>query len=45
MKTSQCENCKKRYKVLENSLCYFCYHLIYKNVPTTGCYRIEKKEK
>jgi hypothetical protein len=45
MKTSQCENCKKRYKVLENSLCYFCFQNKYGDVPKTGCYKMGKKEK
>lgn len=42
MKTSECIDCGKRFKVLEKELCYFCYKDKYGSVPLTGCYKIEK---
>lgn len=45
-KTQQCEDCKKRYKVLTpEGLCYFCYKKKHGVIPTAGCYKIEKAEK
>ena len=45
MKTSECENCKKRYKVSPKGLCYFCYKNKYGFVPTTECYEQGKVKK
>ena len=44
-KTQQCKQCKKYYKVLEKELCYYCYQKEFGVVPTSGLYKIEKKEK
>lgn len=45
MKTQECNKCKKRYKVLTDGLCYFCYLKKYGKVPTTGCYEQGKLKK
>lgn len=39
-----CENCGKRYKILEKNLCYICYKKKFGVVPTKGCYEMEKKK-
>lgn len=45
MKTQSCDNCKKRFKVLEKGLCYFCFKYKYGVVPTSGCYEQGKIKK
>lgn len=45
MKTSECDKCERRFETLEKGLCYYCYIDVYKSIPTTGVYKMEKKEK
>lgn len=45
MTTQLCPNCKKRFKILEKELCYYCYIEKYKQPPSTGLYKIEKEGK
>jgi hypothetical protein len=39
MKTEECKDCGKRFKVLtEEGICFYCYRKKHKKPPTKGCY-------
>jgi hypothetical protein len=42
MLKQECKNCKRRFKILVDDLCYFCFIKIYGKPPNSGPYKIEK---